>query len=134
MINVEKLARVVLLSAAVMTLAVMIVAAGPWVARDTGQTLLALIMMPFLAAWAVGPYFICNRFMNETVPEGRWVYVVAAVVAAIPVLWIYIDALILSKAPDAQAAIVFVVFPLYQFVFILAVYYAVRFWRGPLGK
>ena len=115
--------------AAVTTLAVMMVSAGPWGSRETGDTVIVLIMLPFLAAWAVGPYFVCNRFMQEADPRVRWVFMIAGLIAAVPVLWIYIDGLILTQAPDAQIGVVFVIFPLYQFAFVLAVFYGVRFWR-----
>jgi hypothetical protein len=126
--NAEALARVVLLGAAVTTLAVMMFAAGIAAQRDAGERFVNLLLLPFLAAWAVGPYFICNRFMGEAEPRVRWVYVPAALVAALPVLWFYIDGLVIHDQPGSQIAVVFVVFPLYQFVFVLAVYYAVRFW------
>ncbi|MDX2223300.1 MAG: hypothetical protein SFV21_11150 [Rhodospirillaceae bacterium] len=126
--SADFIARGILLGAAVTTLAVMMFAAGGALQSDTGETFANLLLLPFLAAWAVGPYFICNRFMSEAEPRARWAYLPAALIVALPVLWFYVDGLVIHEQPDAQITIVFVVFPLYQFVFVLAVYYAVRFW------
>jgi len=123
--------RIICILASVATLLLMAVALGPFGPRaDEGDFLLNLLLFPFIAIWAVGPYAVANKFAaTEDGSPAGWVYVVTQILVGLPVLWVYLDAFVLSGTADSQAGLVFVMLPVYQFIAVLVAYYAVRLMR-----
>jgi hypothetical protein len=124
--NVLAVARNILAAVALATLGVMAVASAPWSGIPPGELMTKLLLFPFIAAWALAPYFVAHKFALQSAGAEGWLLIAAIPVAAAPVLWIYLDAMVFAERPDPQAAIVFVIFPVYQSLFVLAVWGATR--------
>jgi hypothetical protein len=126
----HRISRYVCVSAVVMTLALLLVAAGPFGNhRASGDLLASLLLLPVLAAWAVGPYAVANRFAQDVQGAAVWLFVLVQIAVGLPVLAIYADAFVFRPDTDPQIGLVFAIFPIYQFVAVLAAYYGVRLWR-----
>jgi hypothetical protein len=70
-------------------------------------------------AWASGPYVLSHWRAAALVDwPGVWVFPALSVVGAVFAFAEYFDA-VFAEAPDAQAAIVFAVIPIYQYALIL---------------
>ena len=128
--NVLAVTKGILAVTCVTTLGVMLAAGAPWSGIPPGELMVKLLLFPFIAAWAIAPYFVAHKFALQSDGQEGWLLIAAIPAAAIPEIWIYYDALIMAPAPDPQAAIVFVIFPIYQALFVLAIYGATRMWRS----
>lgn len=128
--NVLAVTKGILGVTAVATLGVMVVAGGPWSGAPPGELMTKLMLFPFIAAWAMAPYFVAHKFALQSEGQEGWLLIAAIPVTAIPVIWIYVQSMILSDVADAHGPMAFVVFPIYQSLFILAVWGATRLWRG----
>ncbi|MDX2144586.1 MAG: hypothetical protein SFV19_14620 [Rhodospirillaceae bacterium] len=119
---------------AMITVIIEIAAIGPFGDhRVTGDLMASLLLLPILMAWAVGPYAVANKFAHEAEGSQSWAFVSLQVVMAVPALWIYGEAFFFSQGQDPQLGLIFVIIPIYQFVAVLAVYYALRMWTRHRG-
>ncbi|MSO98943.1 MAG: hypothetical protein EXR11_12120 [Rhodospirillaceae bacterium] len=122
--------RIVCIVASIATVVIMLIAMGPFADhRESGDFLLALLLFPLLAIWAVGPYMVANRFAAEIDDVQAWSFAVIQVLIGAVVMLIYVDAFLIEPKPDPQSGLVFAIFPLYQFIAVLGAYYGVRLWR-----
>jgi hypothetical protein len=127
-------ARISFIALSVITIAVMIAAIGPLAEhRDAGGELVSLLLLPILAVWAIGPYAVAHRFAHEARGRTAWALVGVQWLSAIPVLAIYIDHFFLTPGVDPQTGLLFAILPIYQFIAVVAVYYASRLWRRAQG-
>ena len=125
-----KASRYVCGGAILLTLIMLLIAAGPFGNhRASGDVLASLLLLPILGAWSVGPYAVANKFAQDAEGGEAWIYVAVQLLAGPPVLAIYIDAYILTPDADPQSGLAFAILPLYQFVAVLAAIYGVRLWR-----
>jgi hypothetical protein len=122
-----QVSRIVCVVASVATVAMMLIALGPFDReRETGEVLMSLLLLPFLAIWAVGPYMVANRFAADVEGAPAWVFVAVQVVTGAAVMAIYTDVFIFDPKPDAQSGLVFAIFPVYQFIAVLGAHFGVR--------
>jgi hypothetical protein len=119
---------------ALITVAIEIAAIGPYSDhRVTGDLMASLLLLPILAAWAVGPYAVANKFAHEAEGSRGWVFVGLQLVMAVPAFWLYAEAFFFRQGEDPQLGLIFAIIPIYQFVAVLAVYYALRLWTRHRG-
>jgi|GEM_PF-3001582 len=122
--------RWVCIVAIIMTMAIILWVAGPFGNhRQSSDLLASLLLLPVLAAWAVGPYAVANRFAHEAEGPVAWVFVVVQILAGLPVLGIYGYAFLIEVDTDPQIGLAFAILPIYQFVAVLAAYIGVRLWQ-----
>lgn len=126
-------ARALLALASVPTVLIMLVYAWPRGEVAPWDMIITLLLSPFLVAWALAPYFVANKFALALDDADGWWLVTAIPITAIPALWIYAQAVLVPPSPDGQAGALFAIVPIYQSMFILAVYGAIRGWRRFLG-
>jgi hypothetical protein len=123
--------RVVCLIAITLTMAIVLWAVGPFGNhRVSGDMLASLLLLPVLAAWAVGPYAVANRFAHEAEGSAAWVFVAVQIVAGLPVMAMYASAFLIAEGTDPQTGLAFAILPIYQFVAVLAAYIGVRLWQS----
>ncbi|MBL8630903.1 MAG: hypothetical protein JNM81_14810 [Rhodospirillaceae bacterium] len=128
--NGVRISRVVFIGFSLLTLFVMMWALGPFGShQNSGGMMVALLLSPLLLVWGVGPYAVAHRFAAEDGGIGAWVFAGVQVLAGIAILVLYADAFVISPEPDLNAPLVFAILPIYQFVAVLAAYYALRLWR-----
>lgn len=127
--NVLAVAKGVLAITSLVTLGVMVVAGGPWTGLPPGDQMTKLMLFPFIAAWAIAPYFLAHRLALMSEGQEGWLLVAAGPVSAVPVLWLYVNKMILTPEHNTQELVAFILFPVFQALFVSAVYGATRFWR-----
>lgn len=111
--------------AAIPTVVIMLVFAAPWGGPHPLDLIVKLFIFPFVAAWAVAPYVMAGKFSGHCDGSEGWWLVGAIPVVAAPVIWIYLEAFVFADTLDAQAGLVFAIFPMYQALAVLAVYGAI---------
>ncbi len=94
-----------------------------------GRAALYFVGFALFGAWASGPYLLAHwRTALNADWRPVWVFSVLSIVGAIFAFSIYYDAGF-AGPPDAQAALVFVVVPLYQYVLIVVATAVVKWLR-----
>ena len=130
-------ARVLIALAALPTLAIMAVSAGPWYGpQEEGQSfylIAKLVVLPMLAAWALAPYFVAHKFALTCDGLDGWWLIAVIPVTAIPVVWIYADVFVFAEPSDGQDGLVFAILPIFQSIAVLAVYGLILGWRRLFG-
>jgi hypothetical protein len=130
MMSGAKASRYICGAAIVLTLLLLIYAAGPFGNHRASSDLLAsLLLLPILAAWSVGPYAVANRFAHDADEADAWVFAAVQIAAGIPVLALYADAYVISPDTDPVTGLAFAILPIYQFVAVVAAFYGLRLWR-----
>jgi hypothetical protein len=125
-----RISRVVCLVGVVVTIALVMLATGPFGNhRASGEMVASLLLLPVLAAWAVGPYAVANRLAQDAKGRGPWLYVGVQVLSGLPVIGIYVQAYVVEVDTDPQMGLVFAILPIYQFCAVVAVYFGLRLWR-----
>jgi len=130
--NVLAVAKGVLAVTCLVTLGVMVVAGGPWAGIPAGEQMTKLMLFPFIAAWAIAPYFLAHRFALMSEGQEGWLLVAASPVSAVPVLWLYVTEMILTPEHTTEELVAFILFPVFQALFVSVVYGATRVWRQHL--
>src|SRR5690349_399209 len=119
--NVLAIAKGVLAVTAVITFCVMVVAGGPWTGLPPGDQMTKLMLFPFIAAWALAPYFLAHRFAMMSDGQEGWLLIAAIPVSAIPVIWIYLTDMIMTPEHSTEELVAFVLLPVLQAMFITVV-------------
>jgi hypothetical protein len=119
--------RSLFIALSLITLGVMIWALGPFADhKDSGGQLVSLLLSPFLAIWAVGPYAVAHRFASEGEGAGVWAYPALHIVSGATAMFFYANELFIAPAPDLNAPWVFATIPVYQFIAVVVIYYGLR--------
>jgi hypothetical protein len=112
--------RLIALSAALVTLTLMIFMARPWVDNSAYQTTSGYAWLLCIAVWATPPYlmllFMTQKAFRSKV--NKLINIAGTLVVTFGGVGLYIDAAFLH--PDPQGGLVFIAVPLYQWI-ILAV-------------
>ena len=107
--------RLIALSAALITLTMMIYMAQPWGDNDAYQSLWGYAWLLALAVWATSPYLMI-LFLNRKASQVQAIKladIIGALIVSLGVL-LYVDAAFLH--PDPQGALAFITVPLYQWL------------------
>jgi hypothetical protein len=116
--------------AIILTIAMVLWVAGPFGNhRQSSDMLASLLLLPVLAAWAVGPYAVANRFAQDAEGQAAWIFVAVQILAGVPVLGIYGYAFLIEVDTDPETGLAFAILPIYQFLAVLAAYIGVRLWQ-----
>lgn len=122
-----KISRAVCIAACLCTIAVMIWAMGPFGQHaGSGEMVTSLFILPLLAVWAIGPYAIANKFAHEVEDGPAWFLVLLQAVIGVVTLGLYVDGFVVTPEPGVNAALIFTILPIYQFIAVLAGYYGLR--------
>jgi hypothetical protein len=110
--------RLVALSAALITLILMIYMAQPWGANSAYQNLSGYAWLLGFAVWATLPYvviiFLAGRALQSQ--AHKLLVVISAFLISLGGVALYIDAAFLHR--DPQGALVFIAVPLYQWIIL----------------
>ena len=109
--------RLIALSAALITLTLMIYMAQPWGDNYAYQSLWGYAGLLVLAVWATSPYLMI-LFLNRKASQARAIKladIIGTVIISLGVL-LYVDAAFLHR--DAQGALVFTTVPFYQWLIL----------------
>jgi hypothetical protein len=110
--------RLAALSAALITLILMIYMAQPWGGNYAYQSLSGYAWLLGFAVWATLPYgmiiFLAGKALPS--PAQKLLVVISAILISLCGVALYIDAAFLH--PDPQGALVFIAVPLYQWIIL----------------
>jgi hypothetical protein len=110
--------RLIALSAALITLTLMIYLARPWGDNYAYQSLSGYAWLLGFAVWAILPYlmilFLVRRAFQSQ--ENKLIVMMGALIIAIGGVALYVDAALLHR--DPQGALVFIAVPFYQWIIL----------------
>lgn len=110
--------RLVALSAALVTLTLMIYMARPWGDNYAYQSLSGYVWLLGLAVWVTLPYLMVLFLARKAFPSRKntFVMVLGAFIISIGGVALYVDAALIHR--DPQGALVFIAVPLYQWLIL----------------
>jgi hypothetical protein len=110
--------RLIAISAALITLTLMIYMARPWGDNYAYQSLSGYAWLLGFAVWAIPPYLMILFLVRKAFASraNNFVVIVGVLIISLGGVALYVDAALLHR--DPQGALVFIAVPLYQWIII----------------
>jgi hypothetical protein len=110
--------RLIAISAALITLTLMIYMARPWGDNYAYQSLSGYAWLLGFAVWAILPYLMILFLVRKAFASraNNFVVIVGVLIISLGGVALYVDAALLHR--DPQGALVFIAVPLYQLIII----------------